>query len=190
MKLSNKIVIFITVLSLVTYQSYSQADGTPDYEEYSRAHMALTNFKMLGINKNQFAKCVESVNYLDPSKRHRLTIIEGVQFADDGKNFDLIANDGIMTSVQLSDYTKESVVLPTGIYLPVMNNTIVYDSHFLHVDQISGKSQQPEGFSISCKLNWVKCSAWPIPYRQFCRDFSWPFNGGFEIVECTLKFEE
>lgn len=190
MKLSSKTVLFFTIVSLVTYQSNAQSDDTLDYEEYSRAHIALTNFKMLGINKNQFAKCVESVNYLDPSKRHKLAIIEGVHFADDGKNFDLKANDGIMTAVQLSNYASGSVMVPPGIYQPVKNNTIVYDSYFLHVDQIYGKSQQPEGFSISCKLNWVKCSAWPIPYRQFCRDFSWPFNGGFEIVECTIKFEE
>ena len=190
MKLSNKMVIFITIISLVAYQSHAQTDDTPDYEAYSRAHMALTNFKMLGINTNQFAKCVESVNYLDPSNRHKLVIIEGVQFADDGNNYDLKANDGILTSVQLSDYTKESKRIPAGIYQPVKNNAIVYDAIFLHADKVSGNSLQPDGFSISCKLIWVKCSSWPIPYRQFCRDFSWPFNGGFEIAECTFKFDE
>lgn len=189
MKLSIKGALFFVILSSFSYSSYSQTDDTQDWETYSRTNIAFTNFKMLGVNKNQFAKCVESVNYLDATKRHKLVIIEGVQFADDGNINDLIANDGILTSAVLTNYSIGVPTIPVGEYRKIKNDMLVYDAAFSHFGKNSN-SPQTEGWGISCKLKWVKCSSWPVPLQSICRDLSWPFNGGFELTECTISWSE
>lgn len=188
MKLSIKAVFTIIILSFISYQSHSQSEDTQDYETYSKANIALTSFKILGINNNQFAKCVESINYLEPSKKHKLVIIEGVQFLDDGNNYDLLANDGIMTSIVLFSYSEEATIIPATEYQKLKKDYIFYDSAFLYKATVNN-TPQTEGWGISCKLKWVKCSAWPPPYQSICRQFSWPFNGGFELTECTITWD-
>ena len=164
--------------------SYSQTDGMDADEQYCRANLAFTNPMLLGVNEFNYARCVRSENYLEPDKRGAKVVINGVDFLDDGRNNDLIANDGILTSNQLYSYSKGSIILQAGQYRLSANNFILTDPIFAYTRQIA-----PDRIKISCKFVWVRCSSWPQEYRQICYRMCWPFNGHFQIAECTVSYE-
>ena len=188
MKKSIKILSFIILWSIGSYQAFSQNDQLAEFEAYGKAHIAFTNFKLLGVSISEFAKCVESINYLDPSKTLRIAKIDGVFFADDGNNYDLVANDGILTSMVLFKYAMATQIVEIGDYRMIKNNTTIYDVDFKHKEMIDSQMKSI-GFSITCKFVYVPCSSWPPPIQRLCMQFSWPFVGSYEVTECEIKFE-
>lgn len=189
MKKLIKISFLILLFSQGSNRGYAQDQESGEFEKYCKENIAFTNFRLLGINRNQYAKCVESVNYADPDKRHKLVTIDGVLFTDDGKNYDLVANDGTLTSNTLFTYARGEEILAAGEYRVVKNNMTIYDAGFLHQDKLN-TTMKPSGWEISCKFKWVSCSSWPPALQQLCFDLSWPFRGGFEITECTVVYKQ
>ena len=173
------------MLSIISFQSFSQDDEIQAAESYCKANIAFTNFKLLGVSNNEFAKCVESINYLDASKTLSIAMIDDVVFADDGNNNDLIAKDGILTSTVLFKYTKGTPIVDIGAYRMIKNNRTIYDVAIMDTGMIDSQMKSL-GFSISCKFVWVSCSAWPPQIQKICRQLSWPFTGGFNVTECTI----
>ncbi len=173
------------MMNIISYQTFSQDDQLGEFEAYGKANIAFTNFKLLGVSNTEFAKCVESINFLDASKTLRVVMIEGVGYADDGINYDLVANDGILTSTVLFKYTKDSPIVDIGEYRMSKNNATIFDVAFRHKDLIDSQMKSL-GFSISCKFIYVPCSSWPPQIQKLCRQLSWPFTGGFNVLECTI----
>ena len=188
MKKSKKILSFFILMNIISYQTFSQDDQSGEFEAYGKANIAFTNFKLLGVSNTEFAKCVESINYLDPSKTLRFAKINGVVFADDGNNYDLVANDGILTSMVLFKYTLDTPIVDIGVYRLIKNNTTIYDVDFKH--KVLADSQGRFGISITCKFVYVPCSAWPPPIQKLCRQLSWPFIGSYEVTECSVTIED
>lgn len=154
-------------------------------DDYSRAHIAYSGFSVLGINTTQYARAVKCDNYLEPDKKHRRLLIEGEEYLDNGEGNDLVAHDGILTSVNIFSYPKGSVAVVPGQYREVGGGAILYDPGFLHTDRIESSRFK---IKFGCKMKWIKCSSWPS-HQEICRRLSWPFTGYFEIVECDIELE-
>ena len=161
-----------------------QDDGSPETEEtYFKKHSAFTDFSRLGVNQKQFAKCVKNVNYLEEEKTLNVVFFGKTEYKDDGKNYDVVANDGILTSSELFFYGDRETVLPPGEYLRSNEDYIVYDDLFEHM----GSERLPPLIKVrvKCKNRWVHCSEMPNPFSQICYEMGPPF-GSF-VFECVLE---
>ena len=176
----------LMLMGFLCMQGYAQGiepENDPD-ETYVKQNIGLTNFKILGISRKQYAKCLESMNFLEPQKKLRYTVTEKVEFADDGQGYDLVANDGIMTSKVLFYYEQGTPYADPGQYLSPKENPFVHDRLFAHTtSKIS--------VSVDCDVRWIKCSEWPSNLQNICKSFSWPFKGYLDFSNCKfgIKWE-
>lgn len=186
MKISYCLLYSFAILSLLPSKTYAQTDSR-DMEAYSRQNIAFTNAQILGINRKEYAQCIQSVNYHDPSVTHKYVTINGIRFSDDGKNNDLVGGDGILTSEKSLPYQTYNTPLDPGQYRQVTTPIRLTDKAFTH-NPIQSNGLQGDGISISCTFKWKKCTSWPQHLISLCETFSWPFTGGFEILECKVIF--
>lgn len=155
-------------------------DDVADYELYAKTNIAVTKFRALGVTQKQYVKCLETENYLEPEKKLKFLMIDKAMYADNGLGYDLVADDGILTSNQLSYYTGSGYLLPGTYKETTYFDEVVADELFAY------RSNLTERISIKCKLKWVKCSDLPPgPERTVCQLAGWPF-GGFTIVDCDI----
>jgi hypothetical protein len=136
---------------------------------------------------------VKQVNYLEPGKTGKRVTINGTDFLDDGQGYDRVANDGILTSKGLFDYSSNIMPLPPAIYQDIKNKTTIYDDSFAHVDKLNestdGKGITINKFKVSCTFVWVGCNTWPSNIRNLCFELSWPFTGYFTVTKCDIGYE-
>ena len=185
-----KLVLLIISFGLISEKSFSQVISPPDEEAYCKANIAFTDFQLLGVTSTQHAKCVRAVNYLEPGKTGKRVTINGTDFVDDGLNYDLAANDGILTSTVLSKYSSDAMPLPVGVYQDIKNKTIVFDNSFAHASKINepgaGKEIETDGLKIVCTFVWTSCNSWPENIRSLCFSTSWPFHGYLTLTQCEF----
>jgi hypothetical protein len=176
--------LFITV----SLGAYSQDVSSEEEGNYVKRNIALTKFKMLGVSAKQYAKCVESVNYQDPVRKLKAIVIDKTEYADDGENYDRVANDGIMTSTTLFFYSDGQTVAAPGQYLEAKKNVIVHDLQFEHLQSLRS-AEGKFGITIACDVFWRDCNSWPPELQSFCRRMSWPFSGSVVIRNCRIEIE-
>lgn len=164
---------------------YSQDMGVLDEENYVKKNVALTKFKILGVNAKAYAKCIESQNFAETSRQIRYTELEKVEFVDNGEDYDLVANDGIMTSKTLFGYEGQPVLSP-GEYKEVRTNVGIHDPQFEHVQKLSTQEGKIKVL-FTCGFYWKPCSAWPPAAQNICRRLSWPFSGGLVVHNCSVE---
>ena len=185
-----KLALLIISFGLISKKSFSQAISPQDEESYCKANIAFTDFQLLGVTSTQHAKCVRAVNYLEPGKTGKRVTINGTDFVDDGLNYDLVANDGILTSTVLTKYSSDVMPLPVGIYQDIKNKTAVFDNSFAHISKLNesgaSKGVEMDKFKISCTFVWVSCNTWPPEIRSLCFSTSWPFHGYFTVTQCEV----
>lgn len=181
--------LLLCTVALIGFCLIGQAQNSSDISNealYVKRNVAMTHFKFLGINAKQYAKCLETVNYLEPEKRIRLVMIDREEYADDGQGFDLVANDGILTSKQAVNYSTGQTVIAIGHYTPALNNPLVHDPLFAHTDRVNGVMGK-FGIKIKCNVSWESCNDWPPHLQQLCKDITWPFSGGLSITKCSVE---
>ena len=185
-----KFALLIIFLVLISEKSFSQVISPPDEEAYCKANIAFTDFQLLGVTSTQHAKCVRAVNYLEPGKTGKRVTINGIDFVDDGRNYDLVANDGILTSTVLSKYSSDAMPLPVGIYQDIKNKITVFDDSFAHVSKINepvtAKGIGIDKLILHCTFVWVSCNTWPPEIRSLCFSTSWPFMGYLTLTQCEV----
>ncbi|HMK25994.1 MAG TPA: hypothetical protein VK483_08200 [Chitinophagaceae bacterium] len=185
-----KLALLIISFGLISKKSFSQVISPQDEESYCKANIAFTDFQLLGVTSTQHAKCLRAVNYLEPGKTGKRVTINGTDFVDDGLNYDLVANDGILTSTVLSKYSSDVMPLPVGVYQDIKNKTTVFDNNFAHASKLNesgaGKGVEMDKFKFVCKFVWVSCNSWPENIRSLCFSTSWPFMGYFAVTECEV----
>jgi hypothetical protein len=174
--------ILLLCLSAAVHAQDVNADG----EMYIKRNIALTNFKFLGVNARQYAKCVESVNYLEQEKRLSYSVINKIEYADDGENYDLVAGDGIMTSTSLFEYTSGQTVIPPRQYATPKQDVLVHDVQNEHL-QRTGAVQSKFKITIACDVHWRPCSEWPAEHQSLCRRLTWPSSGNLVISNCRIE---
>jgi len=179
-----QIAFILVVLVFNSNYSFAQTDDEKGGEAYSRANIAFTNFRLLGVNASEYVKCVESVNFPEPSKRHKLIIIGEEIFTDDGQHYDLRANDGILTSTGLSKYHESITPIEPGKYRNAKQDIIIYDESFVHIKNpgIAAK------LKIECNLIWVPCSQMTGAQQALCNIIGWPW-GIFILKDCKITWE-
>ena len=176
----------MTVIALISFMptiARAQNDADVYNEAYARAHIAYTDFMKLGVTSTTYAKCAKVINYFEPGKVPGLLNINGEEFRDDGKIYDLKAGDGILTSIKVSNYEKGSTIAGIGLYQLPSSQKFLCDEKFSHENTEPGMF----GFKIKCKFVWVSCYSWPIELRSLCLQSSWPFNGYFTATECEIE---
>lgn len=175
--------ILLSGLSII---SFSQDGSGDDLETYVKANIAISKFKILGVNQKQYAKCLETENYLEPEKKLKFLIIDKTSFADDGNGYDLTAGDGILTSNELFSYTGNSYVLQGSYKESPDHDAILADEQFAH--HASKGLAEKLKITIGCKLKWVTCNEMSYWQAVACNAMGWP-HGGFRLTECEFKIE-
>ena len=148
--------------------------------EYFRKNVALTEFSRLGVNAKQFARCLKVVNFLEADRLLNVLKMGKMEFKDDGQGYDLVANDGILTSLTLDYYDPGDEVLPVGSYAYPKDEYLVHDPQFEHL--ATEKLPLPR-LRISCKTRWVPCSQMPHPINVICQEMGPPY-GSLEFYDC------
>lgn len=166
---------------------FSQADLSSDaqsYENYVRSNIAISKFKVLGVNRKQYAKCLQTENFLEPESQLKYVVIDKTTFADDGNGYDLKAGDGILTSTELFTYTKGAPV-EGGTYQETAEyHTIITDPLFEHTSE-AGRSSS---IGIKCKTKFVPCNQLSEPAHQWlCNWAGWPY-GEIIFYDCQIDF--
>jgi hypothetical protein len=157
-----------------------------DAGSYFKTNVAISKFRILGINQKQYAKCVETENFLEPEKRLKFLVIDKTSFADDGQGYDLKADDGVLTSNQLFNYTENRFVAVNSYQESPDYNSILADEHFAFYD--NGSHSGKFKIIIGCKFKWVPCSQMSYFQAIACNAVGWPW-GSFMITECEVKIE-
>jgi hypothetical protein len=182
MKNAIRSILLVLMIQPVTAPCFSQA-SEESAEQYFRSNIALTNFKILGVNDRQYAKCLESENFDDVTRRLGAVVIDKVTFLDDGRNYDLEANDGILTSTTLFEYT--STPIRAGTYRAPGKDYYVFDDTFRHTANLS---EWPPRIKITATLKWVPCKKMEEPDKTICYMVGWPY-GWFELSKIDITFE-
>lgn len=184
--MKKSIIMFFGGLLYMSLFSFVHAqDDITDEGNYFKSNVAVTKFRILGINDKQYAKCVETENFLDPDKKLRFLVIGKTSFADDGQGYDLVAGDGILTSNQVFNYTNNRFVTPNTYQESPDYNSILADELFRHhEDGTAGKFK----IIISCKFKWVPCSQMSYWQAMACNAMAPPY-GSFVVTECEIKIE-
>lgn len=170
----------------LSFQAFSQNDIGDDMESYWKKNIAISKFKILGVNQKQYAKCLETENYFEPDKNLKFLLLDKTSFADDGQGYDLKAGDGILTSNQLFAYTSNSYVLQGSYQASPDHDAILADEQFAH--QTNNGLAEKFKIIFSCKFKWVPCSEMSYWQAIACNAMGWP-HGSFRITECELKIE-
>jgi hypothetical protein len=158
----------------------SAQDDVADYEAYAKTNIAVTKFRILGVTEKQYVKCVETENFLEPEKNLKFVIIEKATYTDDGQGYDLKADDGILTSNQLSSYPGPDYTPPGTYRESPYYNELLADETFAHRPGLTEK------IIIKCKFKWVNCSDLPEGPRKVICLLAY---GSFTISECEVTFE-
>jgi hypothetical protein len=174
--------IFWAATFFTCVDTFAQAEDS-DVEIYLKENTAFTNLKGLGVNKAQYAQCVESVNYLEPAKKARVLVVDKVEYRDDGLLYDLISGDGILTSTMLFNYAAGETPITPGQYVNNKENVLVIDPAFAF-RSATGKWPHLE---IVCDFYFERCSSLTEPARSICNSFGFPF-GNWVLKNCKVKF--
>ncbi len=173
----------LALLSVITTQSVAQDDANVYDEAYARAHIAYTEFIRLGVTPGEYARCIRVTNFYEPGKTPRIASFNDEEFRDDGKGFDKVAGDGILTSLRKTAYAKGQTPVAAGSYSLSDQQYILHDPGFVHASAV------PEAFiriGITCDIVWVSCSSWPANLQSLCLELSWPLNGYFTNRGCKV----
>jgi hypothetical protein len=174
--------ILCAVSFFIGSYTFAQTESS-DMEAYIKQNTAFTNLRGLGVNKGQYAQCVESVNYLESTKKAKVLIEGKIEYRDDGLLYDLVAGDGTLTSTILFNYEVGQTPITPGQYLNNKENTLVIDPAFAFR---SVTSRWPH-VEFICDVYFEKCSDLTEPARTFCNSFGWPY-GNLRFRNCHLKF--
>ncbi len=166
-------------LFLFSRVAFSQDDFTDSEELYFKKNTALTDFSKIGVNNKQYAKCLKNVNFLEPGNTMNITIVGKTEFRDDGRNYDLAADDGILTSTTLFLYDEGETVLPAGGIEMNKQEYLLHDEIFEHTGRF------PIKFHISCKTKWVPCNQLPYPMSTVCNEMGPPY-GLLVFYDCIV----
>lgn len=184
-KILNSGILVVLFTNIFTF-AYSQGESAVDDENYVKSNIAVTKFKLLGVNARQYVKCIETVNFFEADKKLRFLVIDNISFADNGLKYDLVADDGILTSTEVFTYAAGTRAIPTGMYQNTSgHDSFVFDESFAHYEKTGSFNK----LIIGCKFKWVPCSQMTNPAQQFlCNWAGWP-RGSFTISECEVKWE-
>ncbi len=171
------------VICLMTTQTRAQSDADADVynEAYARAHIAYTDFMKLGVTPSTYAKCIKISNFYEPGKTPRIANFNDEEFRDDGRGYDKVAGDGILTSINTSAYEKGATTAKIGSYQSPAEKYLLCDPGFVHTNSV------PEiliRLKIDCDIVWVRCNTWPPQIQSLCMQLSWPFSGYFTNRGC------
>jgi hypothetical protein len=187
MKLISRMTLLFIVVSILSGTAHSQQGGVLNSDTYCKANVGLSNFKLLGVSPSQYAKCLEAKNYLEEAKKVKMVTIDGVDFVDNGENYDLVANDGILTSKSLFKYEGTGTAIGVGQYKNTKDNQLVYDISFAHLSKIQSGGLSGK-LSVACNFAWVNCNSWPQAYQSICNSITWPFSGYLSITNCRITW--
>lgn len=162
----------------IVEEAYGQDDGSADLEKYIKSNIALGDGRVLGVSSTNYVRCLQSVNYAEPGKRLSSVEIDRVVYMDDGTGYDLVAEDGIMTSNVPFSYQEYEKPVPIGEYRLVKDNFVVHDPLFEH--DFGGRIV----VEIACDVSLVTCSQGGNCLA--CQWGIWP-HGCVRLKNCRLR---
>ena len=173
---------FLVGLLIMSVCSLSQKQLPNDFDPI-RQHVAITASYTRNLNAKSFVKELKLVNFSDLALLPLGFGLREVTYTDNGQNYDLIAGDGLYTSVEKFEITPKQAANPVGVSVPVMQN-IVVDNAFQHENEL-GKGEY--GRKIIIKCNFYKCGC---PCKTFtCRACEWWGWSCWAMDDCSVTFE-
>lgn len=115
----------------------TQSRGISESESFFRKNIAIIDARVRSINKEKFVREVYLANFSKQEWDKDSIGIEGYPFSDNGMGNDLVAKDGIFTSLEEYYYSEEENVEYNGKYLKDSFLDTVYRSiEFQHQDEL------------------------------------------------------
>jgi hypothetical protein len=167
-----KAILAVIGTALTVLQGYGQSGTLAADGDYFKRHTALTDFVKLGVNDAGYAKCVTNINFRDPENTVKMVTMNSEDFRDDGQYYDLRANDGILTSVTLTSYSKGENPIPAGQYEKLQEEYLVHDELFEHL----ATGRLFPKLSLTCRVRSVHCEEFSEPGRSLCYRLGPPYR--------------
>ena len=165
--------------------TFAQDVAVEDNGDYVKSNIAVSHFKILGVTRKQYARCIETENYLEPDKKLKFLVVDKTSFADDGQGYDLKEGDGILTSTELSSYNSAGYVLPGDYKESEDYNTVIADESFAFYNTVN----QAGKIKVICRFKWVPCNQMSNPGQIWlCNWAGWPY-GSFVVTDCEIHWE-
>ena len=159
-------------------------------EEFSQKNVSFFDARIRSINETQYVRELYFVNFSDVELRIDNTYFEGRQYSDNGEGLDLVANDGIFTSIDLFQYNERVQYDSSNPNRSVLDRPIV-SPNFIHYEKLAelevnyhfrGLPKQARtrlGLEINCNIIWTgggckACDWWGGGYCDWC--FTFPSN--------------
>lgn len=114
---------FVILLSGLANAQQTEIDA-----DFFKENIAITNAYVRSIDEKQYVKELQLQNFSEEKFSVQKLSFQDIKFADDGKENDLIANDGIYTSIEI--FNHNDVVKYTGKKQVSVLSTPVIDSVF------------------------------------------------------------
>lgn len=167
---------------LLTVFSYAQDTKDPDFTGF-RENVAMNGTFTRNLDAKTYVKEIKLVNFSATYKLPPGFGIKGVTVADDGQHYDLVAGDGIYTSVEKYEITEKQANNPVGVSVPVTDKVIV-DQSFKQDEKLK---EVMNDFKIKIKCRFSKCGC---PCQTFtCNACIWFGWSCIAVEYCEVEVE-
>ncbi|MBI3139534.1 MAG: hypothetical protein HYZ15_13240 [Sphingobacteriales bacterium] len=174
--------LFLLGVLFISATSFSQGTKTIESDAFGE-NVAITASFTRNLDAKTFVKEIKLVSF---SASYALPLgfgLKEINYSDNGKLYDLVAGDGIYTSVDRYEITDKQASNPVGVSVPVLQQ-IVVDASFKHDDQLA-KGEYSGKIKIKCRV--YKCGC---PCNTFtcgaCILFGWSC---IAVEWCEIDFE-
>ncbi len=161
--------LFLWGVLFLTGFSYAQDSKDPDFTRF-RENVAIYGTFTRNLDAKTYVKEIKLVSFSADYKLPEGFGIKGVTVSDDGRQYDLVAGDGIYTSVEKYEITEKQAGNPVGVSVPVTDKIIV-DLSFKQEVQLN---EVVNDFKIKIKCKFSKCGC---PCQTFtcyaCIHYGW-----------------
>lgn len=173
---------FFFAMFLMSVCSFAQTKAANDFDPV-REHVAITASYTRNLNAKSYVKELKLVNFSSLDLLPAGFGLREVTYADNGQNYDLVAGDGLYTSVEKFEITPRQAVNPVGVSVPVLSS-IVVDNAFQHDNELA-KGEYGRKIIIKCNLRKCGC-----PCKTFtCNACIWWGWSCWALDECSITVE-
>ncbi len=128
----------ITLYSCSENEDLGQVTKMTEAESLSffKENMSIFDARIRTLNETSFVKELYLANFSDKSWDRKQIGFDNIAFQDDGKGNDLVANDGIFTSMKNFDFNEE-ISYRKGVEILSVMNVIVTSPEFKYSEKLN-----------------------------------------------------
>ncbi|MBT8232139.1 MAG: hypothetical protein HKO66_14700 [Saprospiraceae bacterium] len=144
-----------TVLSVMLFFLYAIVMNSQDLTKSIQENYTLSELSVRSLNASKYVRQIKMTDYSKSLGIQKFAFLDEA-FSDEGAGNDLVANDGIFTSIE--SYDHNSNVKYQGHLNPIIvSNYLFYTEDFLHKEELKSMNGDKDGKGVSVEVEGEIC---------------------------------